>query len=266
MSEQKTKAECEFTVTNIGGISSCSVEVPPGVTVFAGENATNRTSFLQAIMAAMGSEEVSLKADADDGGVELSLGGETYERTLRRTKNTVHYEGDPYLDDPTVADLFAFLLETNEARQAVARGDDLREIIMRPVDIDTIKSEIRDLEQQKSEINDRLAQIESQKQKLPDLQQKYNEIKDEIADKKDKLADIEGDLDEEEKDIEESRKAKEELESKLEELRSTRSDLEAVRRNIESQSDGIQSLKNERVELEDELEDLPRLRWVNTSN
>ena len=43
-------------------------------------------------------------------------------------------------DDPELADLFAFLLESNEARQAVARGDDLRETIMRPIDTDEIES------------------------------------------------------------------------------------------------------------------------------
>ncbi|QIO24428.1 hypothetical protein [Haloarcula sp. JP-L23] len=57
----------------------------------------------------------------------------------RSPEEIVAFDGDGYLDDPEVADLFAFLLETNEARQSVARADELRETIVRPVDIDEIK-------------------------------------------------------------------------------------------------------------------------------
>lgn len=84
-------------------------------------------------MAALGSEEDSLKADADGGHAELTFGDETCKRTLTRRNGTVVTDGDPYLDDPEIADLFAFLLETNEAPQAVARGDDPQELIMRPI-------------------------------------------------------------------------------------------------------------------------------------
>ena len=53
---------------------------------------------------------------------------------------------DAYLDDPEIADLFAFLLETNDARQAAARDAQLRDVIMRPVDVEAIRSEIHRLE------------------------------------------------------------------------------------------------------------------------
>ncbi len=46
----------------------------PGVTILAGRNATNRTSLLQVLMAALGSERVSLKGDAEEGRVD-SLAG-----------------------------------------------------------------------------------------------------------------------------------------------------------------------------------------------
>ncbi|NHN60203.1 AAA family ATPase [Halorussus sp. JP-T4] len=50
---------------NVGGIDETDVELSPGVTVLAGRNATNRTSFLQAVMTAMGSDETTLKGDAE---------------------------------------------------------------------------------------------------------------------------------------------------------------------------------------------------------
>ncbi|MFD1685923.1 chromosome segregation protein SMC, partial [Halobellus litoreus] len=169
-SEQLTDS-AHFSVENVGGIDHTEVDIPPGVTVLTGKNATNRTSFLRSIMAAMGSHRVSLKGDADDGRVELTLDGTTYERTLTRAGDGVTFDGDAYLDDPAVADLFAFLLETNDARQAAARGEQLRDVIMRPVDVDAIRSQIRSLEDQKGDINDELARIESNKRDLPDLEQ-----------------------------------------------------------------------------------------------
>ncbi|MFC7075331.1 archaea-specific SMC-related protein [Haloarcula halophila] len=256
MSQQSSDV-AQFHVENIGGISETSVDIPPGVTVLTGKNATNRTSFLQSIMAVMGSNQATLKGDADTGSVELSIGGQSYERRLKRTGGTVQFEDGGYLDDPAVADVFAFLLETNEARQSVARGDDLREIIMRPVDIDEIKHEIRQLEEEKGEINDELAEIESKKRDLPDLEQQKSKIQDQISEKRDELAEKEDDIDSNSRDIEESRKEQEELEDKLDELRSTRSDLESVRRQIETQEESISSLKQERQELESELSDLP---------
>ncbi|RLM97019.1 archaea-specific SMC-related protein [Haloarcula sp. Atlit-7R] len=246
-----------FDVTNIGGIDETTVDIPPGVTVLTGKNATNRTSFLQSIMAAMGSTQATLKGDADEGSVALTYGDEVYERTLTRAGDAVQFDGEGYLDDPAVADLFAFLLETNEARRSVARGDDLREIIMRPVDIDAIRSEVEQLEAEKGDINDELATVESRQRDLPDLEQRRTELREQIEEKREKLAEREEEIDNSSRDIEESRQEQDVLEEKLDELRSTRSDLESVRRDIEAQEESISSLKRERADLEDELEELP---------
>jgi chromosome segregation ATPase len=258
MPETKQEASvAHFDVTNIGGIDETAVDIPPGVTVLTGKNATNRTSFLQSIMAAMGSTQATLKGDADEGSVALTYGDEVYERTLTRAGDAVQFDGEGYLDDPEVADLFAFLLETNEARRSVARGDDLREIIMRPVDIDAIRSEVEQLESEKGDINDELATIESRQRDLPDLEQRRTELREQIEDKREELAEREEEIDNSSRDIEESRQEQDILEEKLDELRSTRSDLESVRRDIEAQEESISSLKRERSELTDELDELP---------
>ena len=246
-----------FSVEHIGGIDRTEVDIPPGVTVLTGKNATNRTSFLRAIMCAMGSERVSLKGDADEGGVELSLDGETYERRLSRAGEGVTFEGDPCLEDPAVADLFAFLLETNDARQAAAREAELRDVIMRPVDIDAIRAEIRRLESEKGDINDELARIESRKRDLPELERKRTSLREEIEEKRGELADLEDRIDDSSRNVEEGRKEQAELESRLQDLRETRSDLESIRRKIERQEESISSLKRERAGLEEDLEALP---------
>ncbi|WP_254271003.1 archaea-specific SMC-related protein [Haloarcula marina] len=245
-----------FDVENVGGIDQTSVEIPPGVTVLTGKNATNRTSFLQSIMAAMGSTNVSIKGDADEARVELTYDGETYERTLTRAgTETVEKNGSGYLEDPSVADLFSFLLETNEARQAVAVGDDLRELIMRPVDTDEITAEIERVEREKGELNEEIAALESLKRELPNLEQRRSRLRDEIEETEAELAEVEEQIDESGRDVEETRQEQEKLESKLDELRECRADLRSVRSDIDRQQESIDALRSERTELSDELEE-----------
>jgi peptidoglycan hydrolase CwlO-like protein len=246
-----------FRVTNVGGIDETTVDIEPGVTVLTGRNATNRTSFLRSIMGVLGSDGVSLKGDAEEGRIELELGGEEYVRTLTRTDGTVTTGGTPYLDDAALADLFAFLLESNEARQAVATGADLRALIMRPVDTAEIKSEIREREQEKSRIDDELSELESLKGELPELEEKRTQLEAEIERKREELADTESEIESLDADVDETREEKRELETRLEDLRDKRSALEQVRSDIDLQQQSIEALTAERRDLEAELDDLP---------
>ncbi|ADB59716.1 Kinetochore-Ndc80 complex, subunit Spc25 [Haloterrigena turkmenica DSM 5511] len=245
-----------LSVDNIGGIDETEVTFHHGVTVLSGRNATNRTSLLQAIMAALGSEQASLKADADEGQAVLEFGDETYRRTLERRGGTIVTDGDPYLDDPELADLFAFLLETNEARQAVARGDDLRELIMRPVDTNAIKAEIEQYEQQKRELDERLSELDDLENRLPDLEAKRTRLTDEIESLQADLEEAREELEETNVDVEQRREEESELEEKLAELRDTRSELETVRDRIETERESIEALEDERDEVEARLESL----------
>ncbi|MFB6178218.1 MAG: archaea-specific SMC-related protein [Halorientalis sp.] len=242
---------------NIGGIDETEVALSSGVTILTGRNATNRTSFLQTIMAAMGSRGVSLKGDADEGEVELAIGGDTYRRTLSRNNGSVVFGGEPYLDDATTADLFSFLLESNEARQAVVRGDDLRDVIMRPVDTAEIKSEIDRLERERDDIDDQLEDLASLKDELPSLERRKQEIESEIEDKQAALAEKEAEIEEMDADVSETREEKAELESRLDDLRELRADLERVRSDIETQEESIASLRSERADLQAEQDELP---------
>jgi len=165
-SAQSTEEEpVQLTVENVGGIDHTDVIFSPGVTILAGRNATNRTSLLRALMAALGSEHVSLKGDTDEGHVELEIGDSTYTRTLSRTDDaagsaSISTGGEPYIEDAELADLFAFLLETNEARQAVAQANDLRELIMRPIDTDALQAEIDQLESEKRDLDAEIDQLD----------------------------------------------------------------------------------------------------------
>ncbi len=246
-----------ISVENIGGITETSVTVAPGVTVLSGRNATNRTSFLQAIKAVMGSDDVSLKADADTGQVRLRLNGETYTRKLTRRQGTVLTDGEPFLDDPIAADLFAFLLESNECRQAIIQGDDLRELIMRPVDTDALTQEINELTRKRDEIDSQLDELTSLEGQLPELETRRQELTQAIETKREQLHEKRDALEHATRDIETIRAENEELDEKLRTLETTRSQLESTRRKINTEQDSIAALKQEYAEQQAALDEVP---------
>ena len=244
-------------VENIGGIRKTSVDFSPGITLLVGRNATNRTSFLQAVMAALGSENVAIKGDAEEATVELTLGNETFTRQLRRRAGAVVTDGDPYLDDPTLADLFAFLLESNESRRAVTASDDLRELIMRPVDTEAIQHDIDRLVEERDTLKEELADIDEDKGKLPKLEEKRTQLRAEIDEKKARLEEKEAEIEAANADIDETRSEKAKLQKRLEELRTKRATLDDVRYELETERESLDALTRERRELETELDGLP---------
>ena len=249
-----TKSRASVHVENVGGIVETDVELRPGVNVLTGRNATNRTSFLRALMAGLGSDDVALRGDADEGLVELAIGEETYTRQLRRAGGIVT-TGEPYLEDPTAADLFAFLLESNGARRAVAAGGDLREVVMRPVDTDAIEEEIAGLEREKREIESQIGEHADLEDRLAELDARREEIDEEIEETREELAETEAEIEDADADLEETREEKKELDEKLAELQDRRSDREEVRFRIESQRETLERLEEERSRVEERIEE-----------
>jgi len=248
------QAKATFDITNIGGIDQCKQTIDSGVSVLTGENATNRTSFLQAIMAVCGSDQATLKADTDQGSVTLSIAGEEYTRTIKRQGSSRSFGGDPYLDDVLVADSFAFLLENNEARRAVADGDNLREIIMEPVDTDKIEAEIDRLGSERDDIDNRLDRLDTMAGELPRLKEDRRQLEEKIERKEAELAAKEREIESIDTSYEETREEKETHESKLDELSQVRQEHERLTRRIESERQSLDSLEADRHELNAELE------------
>ncbi|MFC6764419.1 archaea-specific SMC-related protein [Natrinema soli] len=257
MAQGKSTVEpVTIDVQNIGGIDQTSVEIDPGISILTGRNATNRTSFLQAVMAVVGSNNATLKANADEGAVDLELNGETYTRNLSRQGDQVITDGDPYLEDPTLADLFAFLLETNECRQAVANDDDLREIIMRPVDTGEIDRQISELEDEKDRIDSKISTLDEYSNQLPQLESEKRDIEDRISEKEEKLANKRSQLEEIDKGIEESKKENEELDTKMTKLQQTRSRLNSTQQEIQSERESIDALEDDLTDKQSQFDDL----------
>jgi len=256
MSAEQTESEVVLSIRNIGGIDQTEVTFEPGVTVLAGRNATNRTSLLQAIMAALGSDDISMKADADEASVDLTLNGETYTRRLERQNGTVHLSGEPYLGDSTLADLFAFLLESNEARRAVVTEANLRDILMRPVDTDEIQAEIDRLLEERRQISNDLEELEDLKRRLPNLEEQRTQLQTEIDETKKELEEIEAEIEAHDANVEKSQKEQDAIEAKLEELRDARSELDDVRYDLETEQGSLESLRTEKREVEEAFDDL----------
>lgn len=256
--ESSIQEPANLSVTNIGGIDNTTVNLPPEVTVLSGRNATNRTSLLQAILAACGSDDATLKSDADEGSIELTIKDDTYTRELTRMSgsNSVTFSGDPYLTDPTGADLFAFLLENNEARRAVERDDNLRDIIMRPVDMEAIQADIDRLEAEKHNLEQELNTLDNLEQRLPQLEENRTQLKEDIDAKRDELTTKEDELDATDVTVEETREEQADLDAKLDELRETRSRLEDIRYDVETHQESIERLREERQDLQDDYDEL----------
>ncbi|MFC6906786.1 archaea-specific SMC-related protein [Halalkalicoccus tibetensis] len=242
----------DVKVENIGGIDATSVEFTPGVTILAGRNATNRTSFLRSLMAALGSDRASLKGDADHGSVSLAFDEETYTRELTRTNSGVAFAGDPYLDDSQLAELFAFLLESNPARRAVVRNDDLRELILRPVDVDAIEARISQFQAEKRSIDNQLSE-------LSEAEREHRSLEEEHARVTKQLEDAEADLESARETLQTAQQLDSESSDseQLNELQETQSQLEDVTYDLETERESVSSLEDEHAEIEAELEDLP---------
>ena len=257
MTDSTFEGTIEVDVENIGGIDETTVRFDPGLTILSGRNATNRTSFLRALMAVHGSDRVSLKADADAGYVRLTAGDQTYERQFQRENGRVVTSGDPILSEAETADLFAFLLESNEARRAVERGDDLRDLIMRPVDTGAIEAEIEDLSATKAEIDEELDALDGLERRRTELERRRTELQEQIEQTEAELREERTEIEAADADLDETRAAKADLERKLDELWEARADLEDVEYDLETEREGLASLREEQSELEAELESLP---------
>jgi len=244
-----------LSVRNVGGIDAAEVTFGPGVNVLVGRNATNRTSLLQAVIGALGGSSVSLKGDADEGVSTLTLAGETYTRRLRREGQTVVTSGDPLLDDPEVADLFAFLIESNEARRTVARTGDLRELIMSPVDTDEIEAEIRQSKRRQSDLEAEIRSIDDEAEQLPELVQRRSSLEDDIERKENELEELRAEIADSDARSTES-DADEELDEKLDARQQLESTREAVTFDLQTERQSLESLQADRDELDAELEDI----------
>jgi DNA repair ATPase RecN len=242
-----------ISVRDVGGIEATRVDLDPGVTVLAGRNATNRTSFLRAIRAVLGGETTPLRRGADAGRVELTVGGDTHTRRFDRTDDGVVAAGDPYLDDPGPAETYAVLLEDNDVRQAVRAGGDLAEVVMRPVDTDAIEAEIERLAAEKRRVDDDLSDLRGLDDERAELAAERRRLEGEIEAFESDLADLEAAIEAADASLDDGIERDERLEARLDELREARTDLESVIEDLDAERDTLTAVEREREEIARDL-------------
>lgn len=172
----------KLTIENIGGIRSGTASIKPGINTIRASNWQGKSSLINAIETAMGTT-TPLTEGTDYGTVELTTEADTIVTELIRQDGEVIKQGDSYLSnerDRICADLFAFLDEDNEVRQAVRTGENLEAILTRPIDFERIDERIKELRQEREQVESELERAEAASQNLPDAQEQVRRLESEI--------------------------------------------------------------------------------------
>jgi DNA repair exonuclease SbcCD ATPase subunit len=256
-------------IENVGGIEREEITLKPGLSVLSGHNATNRTSLLKAIMALAGSDHPAIRAGTEKGFVKGTINGKTYVREVTSNKGSDSYtwSGEGYCDDPTVVEMYAFLLEQNEVRQTVSNSGNLREIIMRPVDTESIQSQIDTLAERKRNIESEIELIEekrSRKVRFEQTIEKKEAEREELIEKHDELAtdidDYDKDLEKQEDKLEQSNDLMEQVGEIEREITRLENLCEQGESNVDNRKEELEQLQNQDQpdieELEHEVEQI----------
>lgn len=234
-------------IENLGGIDQVRETLVPGTNILAGANSTNRTSFLEALATGLGGRLATVKTDAEEGIVRLEIGDETYERRLIANSAGApsRIDGEGYLEDSESAELFAWLLADNEIRQALRTGADLRNLAMRPVDVDEIERREASLVSDRQEIEAELAELEEKAERLPELEEEVRQLEADREDLEDELDAKREELAAVDREVEEAREEQSERDETLEELKDAQSKRESIRKRIEQQEDALAAVEEE---------------------
>lgn len=242
----------DVTVSDIGGIDQCSVKLQRGVNILTGRNATNRTSFLRAVASCLGGDIAAAKSDTGQGEATLEIGDKSYNRELHNTDSGTHYTGKPYSTNKSLVELFVAILEDNPARIGVKRSGDLRDLIMRPIDMDEINRRINTLQQEKQELESERTRVQQQRRRLPQLeerQQNYSEEIEQIEAKISKLREEVSEFEADAKIAEEADQLVDKLESKRQELKRTENQIDVVTAEIDALEEELSTLQTEQERL-----------------
>ncbi|WP_247730367.1 archaea-specific SMC-related protein [Halovivax limisalsi] len=266
-------SEFHISVENVGGIDSTEMTFADGVTLISGRNASNKTSLLQALLFALGTDDVPIRTGADSATVELTIDGRTIRRTASRSGAGVSVSGTPLVeDDSTRFARFAGLLEENALRTAVQTNGDFETLLKEPMDIDELERERAAKLERKSELQAQLddgADLESRLSTVESTLEDRRAEADELSETLDSLYDELPEGDDELESVREERTnlvsrrerltaqigdiedAIDRLDEKLEELTDERSTLED-----EAASTDLESLRAQRRELRDQVADV----------
>lgn len=253
--DSNEEAVARIEISNLGGIDHLETTIPAGLTILSGENATNRTSFLRSIAAALGADDsaATLKSDAEEGSVELEMDAMSATREYSSTNGTVVRDGSPIAEDPDLVDTYASIFATNPARSVIRNGGDgLRDVLMRGVDTEAINERVRSLKRERSSLEQQLAEIETIKSDLPGLRERENSLESDLDSVEDRIETVEAEIEAYEATNEEIREA----ERHLEDLEDLRGQLRRIQDEIAETENTIAAYEGEKEDIESTLDEL----------
>lgn len=172
----------ELDIRNIAGIREGQATLHPGVNAVRALNWQGKSSFVEAIETALGAA-TTLTEGASDGEVSLAFDGQTARVELHRENGVVHRRGTPYLDDEydrICARLYACLDDDNAVREAVRAGENLEELLTRPLDFEDIDARLADLVEERQAVETELERAEQAAKQLPAAQETVTTLEDEL--------------------------------------------------------------------------------------
>lgn len=264
-----TGRQLNLEIKNIGGVSHAQFSLSSGVTLFSGENASNKSSTLRALAGVLGGPLPPLKSDADTGSVRMNVGDDEYYLDLTREDgDVVVSESRVYSGKDGLCELFMALTEINPIRQAVLAGDDLSELLMQPIDTDEIEAEIRRLAEEKESLDDRLDDLDKMKNRIPGLQARRDSIQQEIEAVSDSLEETRTEIEEFESEIDQTgedtaairpkRNKRREIKRRI---RKNESAVESLTKQLERTEEKLDSIEvtENRVDIDELAEEIERL-------
>ncbi|MDT3435780.1 archaea-specific SMC-related protein [Haloarcula sp. 1CSR25-25] len=234
-------------IERIAGILDGSATVAPGLNVVRGSNWQGKSSFIESIKTALG-VSTELTEGAESGAVHLETPTGVYDVTLTRENGTVTRHGQPYLTDEydaIRAELFACLDERNAIRRAVRAGENLEDVLLRPLDFQNIDAQVESLQREREQLETQLAQAREAKKRLPSVQEKVTRLENEIEE-----------LQAKRETIDTADGSDGNSESARDQLSQARTEQNQVRNRIERLEQSIERTEQRLSERRDALDDL----------
>lgn len=249
-----------LVLTNIAGIRQGEAQLAPGVNAVRASNWQGKSSFLAGIKAAFGTA-TPLTEGNSSGQVMLQTEDDEITIKLERTNGKVSRSGQPYLNeqyDRVCAELFAFLDEESEIRQAVRTGENLEDLLTRPLDFENIDEQIAALKTERDQVEQELERAEQAADRLQQRQQRVTRLEadlDELRAEHDALDENAGGDDDAREQLSELRAERNQVTTTINRLETT---AERIRETLADKRADLESLA---VPADDDLEDeLDRLQ------
>jgi chromosome segregation ATPase len=190
-----------------------------------------------------------VKSAAEAGRVELSTSQGTFTRVYGEA-GVDEPASNPLTDQSAIVDGFVAIDERNPARRAIrSGGEGLRDLLMAPVDTESIRASIRETRTERSDLEAQLERIETRQSDLPALRERRSSIESDLEAVESELAAVQADIEA----AEGAADAGEELADLRAEQSRIREAIGEAERTLERQRDRVGSLESERETIESEL-------------